>query len=285
MDRIDLHAHTNRSDGSLTPSQLVKMAKDAGLRALAVTDHDTTIGLAEAREVGRSLGVEILTGIEITARFPGRAMHLLAYGFEEREPALQAMLAEVIGHRGERNPKILEKLAEAGLPLTMDEVRAQATSDVIARPHIARAMVKRGYVADTRTAFQLYLRDGGPAFVAAESVEPTEVIAVVRAAGGVAVVAHPRQLRVETPDGYRALFRELAAAGLGGVEVQHPSQSYGERTFYAEIARTNDLVESGGSDFHGEAKPDIRLGVGDGSIAVGYETWEALRSRCAALAR
>src|SRR5262245_34248045 len=284
MDRIDLHAHTNRSDGSLTPPQLVALAKQVGLRALAVTDHDTTVALAEAREVGRRLGVEILTGIEITARFPGRAMHILAYGFEEREPVLQALLAEVVSHRDQRNPKILQKLADAGCPVTMEEVRAQATGEVIARPHIAKALVARGYVPDTRTAFQLYLKDGGPAFVAAETVEPAEVLSVVRAAGGVSVVAHPRQLRVETPDGYRAVFRDLVAAGLGGIEVQHPSHNNGERTFFAEIARKNGLVESGGSDFHGEAKPDIRLGVGDGSISVGYETWEALRARCAALA-
>src|SRR5262245_23555142 len=192
MDRIDLHAHTNRSDGSLAPAQLVELAKRVDLRALAVTDHDTTSGLAEAREAGKSLGVEVLTGIEITARFPGRAMHVLAYGFVDREPVLQALLEEVVAHRDQRNPQILQKLSDAGRPLSMDEVRAQATGTVIGRPHIAKAMVARGYVPDARTAFQLFLKDGGPAYVPSETVEPAEVIAVVRAAGGVAVVAHPR---------------------------------------------------------------------------------------------
>jgi predicted metal-dependent phosphoesterase TrpH len=283
MDRVDLHAHTNRSDGSLTPQALVTLAKEVGLRALAVTDHDTTAALPLAREVGASLGVEILTGIEITARFPGRAMHVLAYGFDENDRTLKALLAEIIGQRDARNPKILQKLADAGCPLTMEEVRAQAAGSVIARPHIARAMVARGYVSDLRSAFQQYLKDGGPAFVPAETVEPAEVVAVVRAAGGVSVVAHPRQLRIETPDGYRAVFRDLAAAGLGGIEVLHPSHNSGERQFFGEIASRLGLVASGGSDFHGDAKPDIRLGVGDGSISIGYETWEALRARCAAL--
>lgn len=282
MDRIDLHAHTNRSDGSLEPPALVALAKEAGLRALAVTDHDTTDGIPLAREVGRSLGVEVLTGVEITARFPGRAMHLLAYGFEPREPALRAMLAEIVAGRDSRNPRIVARLAELGAPVTMAEVRAQARGDVVGRPHIAAALVHRGHVPDTRTAFSLFLRDGGPAFVAAESVEPEEVVSVVRGAGGVTVLAHPRQLRVDAPAGYEALFRRLASAGLTGIEVDHPSHRTDDRALYGRLADGIGLVRSGGSDFHGAPKPDVRLGTGDGSIAVDYGVWEALRARCAA---
>lgn len=282
MRRIDLHAHTDLSDGTLRPADLVKLAAETGLAALAVTDHDTTAGLPVAREAGRALGVEILAGCEITARFPGRAMHVLAYGFDDREPRLQAMLAEIRGARDVRNPRILARLAELGCPLTMDEVRAEAGGDVVARPHIARALVRRGYVGDTKTAFQRYLRDGGPAFVPAESVEPEDAIAAVVAAGGVAVVAHPRQLRIDGSAGIRALFRALAQAGLGGIEVFHPSHDADDRVLYADIAAQERLVPTGGSDFHGANKPDIRLGVGDGSIELGYETWEALRARCAA---
>lgn len=282
MRRIDLHAHTDLSDGTLRPADLVKLAAEAGLAALAVTDHDTTAALPAAREAGRALGVEILTGCEITARFPGRAMHVLAYGFDDREPRLQAMFTEIRGARDVRNPRILDRLAELGCPLTMDEVRAEAAGDVVARPHIARALVRRGYVSDTKTAFQRYLRDGGPAFVAAESVDPADAIAAVNAAGGVAVVAHPRQLRIDGPAGIRALFRSLAQSGLGGIEVFHPSHDADDRVLYADIAAQERLVPTGGSDFHGANKPDIRLGVGDGSIEIGYETWEALRARCAA---
>lgn len=282
MRRIDLHAHTDLSDGTLRPVDLVKLAAEVGLAALAVTDHDTTAALPVAREVGRSLGVEVITGCEITARFPGRAMHLLAYGFDDREPRLQAMLAEIRAYRDVRNPRILDRLAELGCPLTMDEVRAEAAGDVVARPHIARALVRRGYVADTKTAFQRYLRDGGPAFVPAESVAPAEAIAAVDAAGGIAAVAHPRQLRVDGPAGIRALFRGLAQDRLGAVEVFHPSHDADDRVLYADIATQERLVPTGGSDFHGANKPDIRLGAGDGSISIGYETWEALRARCAA---
>ena len=282
MDRIDLHAHTNRSDGSLEPAALVRLAADVGLRALAVTDHDTTAALPEAQTAGRSLGVDVLVGMEITARFPGRAMHLLAYGFDRRDPALLEMLREILAGRDERNPRILARLAELGVPVTLDEVRAESRGVVLGRPHIAKALVRRGHVPDTKTAFGQYLRDGGPAYVAAESVEPRDVLSVVRAAGGVLVLAHPKQLRLESPAAYEALLADLSEAGLGGVEVQHPSHGPDDRVFFGGLARRLHLVESGGSDFHGDAKPDVRLGSGKGDVAIGYETWEALRARCAA---
>jgi predicted metal-dependent phosphoesterase TrpH len=143
-------------------------------------------------------------------------------------------------------------------------------------------MVRRGHVADVRSAFHQYLRDGGPAYVPAESVEPAEAISTVRRAGGVSVVAHPRQLRLEGPAAYAALVSDLAAAGLGGVEADHPSHDADQRAMFRRLAQESGLVASGGSDFHGDTKPDIRLGVGDGTISVGYETWEALRALCAA---
>jgi predicted metal-dependent phosphoesterase TrpH len=284
MDRIDLHAHTRYSDGSLTPAALVALAKQSGLRALAVTDHDTLAGVPEALEAGRATGVEVLQGVEITAKWPGRAMHVLAYGFDAREKGFAALLTEVRAGRAERNPRILARLCELGFPVTIDEVRAEAGGEVVGRPHIARALVRKGHAIDSKAAFSLWLRDGGPAFIAAESVEPHEVLAAVRAAGGVTVLAHPRQLKLDGPAGVEALLRDLTAKGLGGVEVDHPSQNGEERALFRRLARQFGLVASGGSDFHGEAKPDIRLGTGNGTIDVPYATWEALRARCAALA-
>ena len=284
MDRVDLHAHTMHSDGSLRPAALVALAKASGLRALAVTDHDTTAGVAEALEAGRALGVEVLPGVEITARWPGRAMHLLAYGFDGREKAFVDLLLTARAGRAERNPRILARLVELGVPVTIEEVRAEAGGEVVGRPHIARALVRRGHAVDAKTAFALWLKDGGPAFVPAESVEPADVLAAVRAAGGTAVLAHPRQLKLEGPAAAEALLRTLSAQGLGGVEVDHPSHDVAERALWRRLAGEIGLVASGGSDFHGEAKPAIRLGVGDGTIDVPYATWEALRARCAALA-
>ena len=283
MDRIDLHAHTMHSDGSLRPAALVELARQVGLRALAVTDHDTTAALPEAEAAGRALGVEVITGMEVTARFPSRAMHLLAYGFDRSDPALGLLLQKIVSGRNLRNPRILARLEELGVPVTMEEVRAEARGTILGRPHIALALVRRGHVADTKAAFARFLRDGGPAFVAPETVEPREAIAAVRAAGGVVVLAHPKQLRLETPAAYEALFHELAEAGLSGVEVQHPNHSAEDRAVFARLADALGLVASGGSDFHGDAKPDVKLGSGKGDVAVFYDTWEALRSRCAAL--
>lgn len=281
-DRIDLHAHTRHSDGSLEPAALVRLAAETGLAALAVTDHDTTAGFPAAAEAGTALGVEILCGVEISARFPARAMHLLAYGFDRREPRFMELLAETRGGRNRRNPRIVARLEELGVPVTMEEVRAESGGEVVGRPHIARAMVRRGYVPDTRAAFSQYLRDGGPAYVATESVEPAEVIAVVQRAGGVVVLAHPKQLRVEGPAALEAVVGDLAAAGLGGMEVMHPSHGSEDRAFFQALADRLGLVASGGSDFHGDTKPDVRLGSGKGDVDVRYATWEALRARCAA---
>jgi predicted metal-dependent phosphoesterase TrpH len=279
MDRIDLHAHTRRSDGSLEPRDLVELAARTGLRALAITDHDTTAALDEAEEAGKDFGVEVLTGAEISARFPERAMHLLAYGFDRRDPRVRALLAETLAGRERRNPRIVERLCELGVPVTLEEVRAEAGGEAVGRPHIARALVRRGHAPDVRTAFQRWLKDGGPAYVPAESVAPADVIAAVGEAGGVVVLAHPKQLRLDAPAGYETLLSELAAAGLAGVEVMHPSHDAESRALFAALAARLGLVASGGSDFHGEAKPDVRLGYGKGDVEVGYETWEALSSR------
>lgn len=280
--RIDLHAHTHCSDGSLRPAALVALAKEVGLSGLAVTDHDTTAGLHEARAAGASMGVDVWLGVEITARFPGRAMHLLAYGFDEREPDFVAMLEEIVRGRELRNPRILDRLAALGVPVTMDEVRAESRGEVIGRPHIAQAMRRRGHVPDTKAAFTQYLRDGGPAFVPSDSVEPVEVVRRVRAAGGTTVIAHPKQLRLESVAKHEKVVDELAAEGLGGIEVDHPSQKPEERDVFRRLAESRGLVSTGGSDFHGAAKPDIRLGTGDGTISVPRETYEALLARCAA---
>jgi hypothetical protein len=277
--RIDLHAHTDHSDGTLSPVDLVRAARDAGLAALAVTDHDTTSGLREALEEGVALGVEVLTGCEISAKAECGAVHVLAYGFDPGEASFQAFLRRVREGRDRRNVLILERLAGLGIPVTLEEVLVFVKGRIVARPHFARALVQKGYVEDVRAAFTLYLRDGGPAFAAADMPPPEEAVRVVRAAGGVTALAHPGQLRLEGREAYAVLLRSLAGAGLGGLEVMHPSHDQDARRMFADLAREVGLVATGGSDFHGENKPHIRLGVGDGTIEVGYETWERLRAR------
>jgi predicted metal-dependent phosphoesterase TrpH len=280
MKRIDLHAHTWYSDGSLSPTDLVRLAKEVGLGALAVTDHDTTEGLPEARAEGQRIGVEILTGCEISTSMPSSVVHVLAYGFDPEHEEIQALLRRVRDDRHARNLKMLARLETLGKPLTWEDVASQAVGRIVARPHFALALVARGHVPDTRTAFDLYLRDGGPAYVKAEMPAPEEAIRATAAAGGVTVVAHPRQMRLESERAWRKVLSSFADAGLGGVEVDHPSQDATHRAMFRQIAHDLDLVASGGSDYHGAVKPHLKLGEGDGTICVEYDTWERLRERC-----
>lgn len=279
MSRIDLHAHTEHSDGTFTAAALVRLARDVGLSLVAVTDHDTTSGLAEARAEGETLGIEVLAGCEISTRGAGGNVHVLGLGVEPGHAGLQRFLAQVRAAREQRNEQILLRLAALGVPVTREEVEAHVRGRVMARPHFARALVAAGHVPDLRTGFSLYLRDGGPAYVEAPFPATEDAIRVVREGGGAAVLAHPGQLRLAERRDLGRLLGSLRALGLAGVEVWHPSHDAEQRRQIHALAREHDLLPSGGSDFHGENKPHIRLGVGDGSVDVPREVWDRLRER------
>ncbi len=280
--RIDLHAHTTHSDGTLRPAELVARAKQRGLAALAITDHDTTEGLAEARRVGAQLGVEILTGCEVTALLPSGICHVLVYAFDEEHAGFQAMLKRVRKGRDERNTAILAKLNALGVSITLEDVTKHAIGTIVARPHIAQALVEAGIVDDLREAFQRYLKDGGPAYVEAQVPNAEEVITQAVAAGGVAVLAHPRSLKMGSRRGYQQVFEALAAVGLGGIEAHHPSHDRNHRRMFANLATELGLVVTAGSDFHGANKPHLELGEGDGTIEVTYDIWTQLLACCKA---
>ena len=277
--RIDLHAHTTHSDGTMTPTELVELAHKIGLAAIAVTDHDITSGLAEAQACGTALGIEVLNGVEISTSIPTGTVHILAYGFDPDDGGFQALLERVRTDREERNRGIFERLESLKMPLTFDEVARHATGRIIARPHFARAMVERGYADDIRQVFRQWLYDGGPAHAIVAMPTPEEAIEATTAAGGVTVLAHPKQLKLGGKGGFRPTIRRFKEAGLTGIEVQHPTQDKGWRRQFSGLAEEFDLVPSGGSDFHGSCKPYIKLGIGDGSIHVTYDVWEQLRER------
>jgi predicted metal-dependent phosphoesterase TrpH len=277
--RIDLHTHTTHSDGTLPPAALVRAARDAGLCGLAVTDHDTTSALEEAAAEGRAVGVEVYAGCEISTQVDGDTVHVLAYGFEPEDAGLQAFLARVRCGREERNDRLFERLAALGVPVERHEVAAHAPGRIVARPHFARALVARGHVPDVRTAFQRYLGDRAPGYVEPATPSPESAVEAVVRAGGAAVLAHPKQLRLPDAAAYRAFLERLCAVGLAGVEVDHPSHSAEERARFRDLATALDLVPTGGSDFHGDAKPHCLLGVGDGTIDVRRITWERLAGR------
>jgi len=280
VSRIDLHAHTDHSDGTFTPVALVRLARDVGLSLLAVTDHDTTSALSESQAEGKALGVEVLAGCEISTRIDEGNAHVIGLGFDPTDAGIQRFLARVREARERRNDLIFTRLAALGVPLTREEVHLHVRGRILARPHFGRALVDRGYVQDLRSAFSLYLRDGGPAYVEASFPPPEDAVRAIRSAGGAAVLAHPGQLKLADRAANVRLLTRLRDAGLTGVEVWHPSHDLEARATYAELARELDLLPSGGSDFHGDNKPRIRLGAGDGSIEVRREVWDAMRARC-----
>jgi 3',5'-nucleoside bisphosphate phosphatase len=252
---IDLHCHTTASDGLLSPTELVRVADSSGVDVIAVTDHDTVAGIAEAVEVGRGQGVRVVAGIEFSTRQSDRGTHVLGYFLDPSNEPLVRALVSMRDDRADRARSMVEKLNELGYELSFDEVRAQAGGDVVARPHVARALVARGYISAVRDAFTAELiADGGRAYVGRPEITPFQAIDLIRGAGGVAVVAHPgvRHHAGDTAEASETLIRKLAEHGLAGLEVHHPDHSPLAREHIIELAERYDLIQTGGSDFHGE---------------------------------
>ncbi|OQX19108.1 MAG: hypothetical protein BWK76_05615 [Desulfobulbaceae bacterium A2] len=265
MPCIDLHIHSLFSDGALAPSQLVSRAAAAGMAALALTDHDTVAGLAEAMAAGERLGCMVVPGIEISVSWRGCSLHMLGYWFDPAAPGLQEWLAPLQRGREQRNRQILERLRELGVEVDEEELARVAGEGQTGRPHIARLLVAKGVVADIEGAFVRYLRRGAAAYVARFAYPAEEAIAMLHHLGGIAVLAHPGQLNLDEP-GMSALFGSLRASGLDGIEGYHPSHSFRCTRRLLTLARRYDLAISGGSDFHadyqgaGETWPPGRIG-------------------------
>ncbi|HET6405471.1 MAG TPA: PHP domain-containing protein [Candidatus Thermoplasmatota archaeon] len=273
--RVDLHTHTVVSDGTLTPTELVHLAARKGLAAIALTDHDHLGGLDEARRAAEGRGVEVLAGVELSVTHDtGADVHLLGYLVDPEEPRLARRLAEFRDVRAARGRLIVEKLRSLGVDISLDELPEAGS---VGRPHIARALMEKRIVASVQEAFEKWLGEGRPAYVPKAKMEAREAIDLVHGAGGVAVLAHPGLLS----ERHRyAVVRELAALGLDGVEVEHSRHSSEERRRLRAMAQELGLVETGGSDFHGENKPDVDLGYGHGgNVHVTYATVRALRER------
>jgi predicted metal-dependent phosphoesterase TrpH len=256
--RIDLHAHTRASDGDLAPAGLVRRALTHGVMVLAVTDHDTLAGLPEAIEEGAKLGVRVIPGIELSVAVERGMFHLLGYLPDPRPPVLAERLEELRAHRARRVEAILDRLADAGAPVGMDDVR-RLTDGTVGRPHIAQALVDAGFAEDRGDAFARYLGEGMPAYVPHRGIAPHDAVRLVRAAGGAPVLAHPGTLRLGTRH-LESTVASLKHAGLVGIEVHRPEHTPEQRHAYAGIARRLRLVPCGGSDFHA---PGAAFELGD----------------------
>ena len=258
--RIDLHTHSLVSDGTDTPAELVRAAARAELDAIALTDHDTFAGLGEARDAGVAAGVAVLAGVEVSAERGGASVHLLGYGCDPGHAALRDELARIRAGRTDRVPTMVARLVALGVPIALDDVRAQSHGPSLGRPHVADALVAAGHVATRNEAFDRWLYDGGPAYVERYSPDVAAAIALVRDAGGVAVLAHPwgRGRRRDLPPEYLA---ELAASGLDGVEVDHPDHDEPTRDELRAVAADLGLLATGSSDHHGTGKLHNPLGA------------------------
>ena len=266
---IDLHTHSSVSDGTESPAELMAAAAAAGLDAIALCDHDTFDGLDDAAEAAVGLGVELLRGIEISAELDGQSVHLLGYGARPDHPGLLAELELVRDGRTQRIPRMLERLAAAGMPVPAEVLdRHIGDSPSVGRPHLADAMVELGYVADRREAFDGWLADDRSIFVPRYGIPLRRALALVRAAGGAAVIAHPwgRQSREVLSE---AVLAELAGAGvLDGLEVDHQDHDEQTRAELRDLAQALDVLVTGSSDYHGLGKLGHGLGCNTSSAEV-----------------
>lgn len=275
---IDLHTHSIVSDGSDSPARVVELAAAAGCRAVALTDHDRLDGLAPARAAASGLGVEVVPGCELSCAWPSGTLHLLVYFVEEGEGALQDELSSLQADREDRNRRLVARLADMGLPVSEEEVAAEAGGSGAGRPHVAAVLVRAGVVGSIQEAFDRYLGRGGSAYVSKARLSPARAIRLARRSGGLAVVAHPDTLGLD-PAGTLAAVGELAALGLVGLEAHYGRYSPDHRSELARMATRLGLVATGGSDYHGTYKPDLQVGTGTGDLDVPDSALAALGER------
>lgn len=251
MPGIDLHLHTTASDGAFAPAALVSMAHAAGLDCIAITDHDSTDGVAAAQETGRALGVRVIAGIEFNTMWHGQSVHVLGYFVDSSHPELQAVIARQRDGRLYRAQQMVEKLAALDMPLSWADILERAAGGAVGRPHVAKAMVALGYVQDSTEAFDKFLGHGQPAYVEQPKLSPDEAVALLHRAGAAAGLAHPYNVEGADQVDLAGLVPELAAAGLDAIETYYTGYDAAQRAAILGMAAAFDLIPTGGSDFHG----------------------------------
>ena len=277
MGGIDLHAHTVRSDGTFTPTELVELALTRELSVLGVTDHDTADGLEEAERAAEGTALEIVPGVELSTTYRGSSVHVLCYWMDRSDPDLQAELARLRTDRFHRGERMVEKLRALGYPISFERVKQIAAGGNVVRPHIAQALVEAGVVPTEEDAFtQELIADGGRADVQKHALNPLDAMALIQGAGGTCVLAHPGMWAGQgsVPD---ELIRDMTGRGLSGIEADHPDHTPEQRRRYRAMAHDLGLVATGSSDCHGTRYDPVRLGT----VTTDPEEFAALRERAA----
>ena len=279
--RIDLHIHSTASDGTLSPSEIISLAHSLNLGAIAITDHDTIDGSKEALALGIPPSLKFLTGVEISASsnpalpYTG-SFHMLGYSIRLDDPVLNQALDQLQDARKNRNPEIVKRLNNMGINFSLKDVEDEFSDGQLGRPHIAQLMVKRGFVKSTNEAFDKYLGTGRPAYVDKYRLDCARAIEIILAAGGIPVLAHPVLLHIKDKNRFEHLIANLKEIGLKGIETYYPEHPPDLTAYYAKVANRYGLLMTGGSDFHGSIKPDIKMGSGRGNLFVPYSLYEKL---------
>ncbi len=267
LPKIDLHTHTNLSDGLLSPIQLVQKARDQKLDIISITDHDSTNGIKEATEFGKTIGIEVIPGVEISTDVDDKEVHLLAYFIDIENEELKKYLSFFRDERMHRAKRMIQKLRKLGMRISIDDVLERSKNSAIGRPHIAYTMVDLGIIQNYQQAFEKYIGDNGPAFERKIHVSAQSALKLINDSGGLSFIAHPGFMKEN-------LLLSLIKAGIDGIECIHPSHSENQVQFYKGIVNQYCLLESGGSDFHGGKKADDE---NLGKYIVGPNVLEAMK--------
>lgn len=283
MKTIDLHVHSNVSDGTLTPKEVVALAIESGLSAIALTDHDTTNGVEEAIAYAKELtgddgSFTVIPGIELSASYKGEDIHILGLYIDYTNLTLNTTLSEVAAERYQRNEKMCANLRMAGIQITMEDLLAGSKDAVITRAHFAKYLLNNGYVSSMKEAFTKYLSPSGPYYVSREYLTPKDAIDLIKNAGGIPILAHPLLYHL-SPNQLDALVSSLTSFGLEGIEAIYSQNSGLDESYLRSLARKYNLCVSGGSDFHGSVKPDISIGTGRGNLVVLESVLEDIKKK------
>ena len=279
MKIVDLHVHSNKSDGTCSPSELVDLAIQKGLSAFALTDHDTTAGLDEAIEYAKDRDIEVVPGIEFSTEYQGRDIHVLGLAIDYKAPVFAHRLQAFVDAHTGRNRNMCPNLTEAGIDISYEKLMAAYPGAVITRAHYARYLLDHGYVKSLPEAFERYVGDHCPYFVPREKVTPVQAVQLIRQAKGIPVLAHPTLYHMGK-DALQKLVSSLTEAGLVGLEAVYSTYSAGEEREMRQLALRNGLLISGGSDFHGSNKPGLELATGyHGKLVIPYDIWERLKEK------
>ncbi|MDO4294122.1 MAG: PHP domain-containing protein [Eubacteriales bacterium] len=278
MRMVDLHVHSDKSDGSFTPSQLVELAAQKGLSAFALTDHDTTAGVKEAMAAGAARGIEVIPGIEFSTEYYGKDIHIVGLFIDEDAPAFQAQIHRFVQARVERNEKMCALLAAAGIDISYEKLTEAFPGSVITRGHYSRYLLDHGYVKSLPEAFDRYLGDHTKYFVPREKITPTQAVSLILEVKGIPILAHPTLYHMGR-ENLSTLVRHLKKAGLIGLEAIYSTYSAGEEREMRQLASHYGLLISGGSDFHGKSKPNLELGTGYGKLFVPEDVLLSLKEK------